>query len=818
MKRAFDVFCSFIGLVLLAPLFLLIAILIKRDSAGPVFFTQTRVGRNFKPFTLYKFRTMVPGAEGEGLSITAGGDPRVTEIGKFLRKSKLDELPQLLNVLTGAMSLVGPRPEVQKYVDLNKEDYEAILKLRPGITDVATLIYSDEESILRGRDDPEEYYKHVLLPEKIKLAKKYAKDSSLAYDLKLILLTIIKLVYPYKTVLKAINALSPYRKPIVVCLQILLFVFANYLAFAVRFDAQIPTKQFYNFLTFLPLLIVLRTLLLFVFSLDKGLWRYTSVKDLRNITIATTIGTFVLFFVIRYGFGVVSYPRSVYVIDWMVNIFLLGGIRMFRRFHERSDERRSKKRIIVIGAGDAAEMLLREVETSSLHSYEVIGLIDDDPGKKGLKIRNVPVLGTRGDLKAIVFSEEPEEFLIAMPALSPANLQSVIKDLRQFGLPIKTLPGLWDLLSGRGSISSIKVVSPEDVLFRAPTPTLNSDGDGDGDGDGLAGLEKTFTGKKVLVTGAGGSIGSELSRQVAMLRPQSLILFERHEESLFNINMELGRFCDSLVPVIGDVLNKDRVAGVMERHRPDIIIHAAAYKHVPLMEHNPSEAFVTNVLGTQLMARVAGEFGVESFVLVSTDKAVNPVNIMGMTKNIAEKVVAELCDDFKKTRYATVRFGNVLDSSGSVVPLFKDMIQRGGPVTVTDPEVTRYFMTIPEAVHLVLQSASISKGGEVFVLDMGEPIKILDLAKRMIGLYGLRPGVDVSITFTGLRPGEKLHEELFAEGEKMQGTANPKLNMALLSNGSASTGVLNAIDDINVEVLSRDGSDIEDMIARLAGM
>lgn len=810
MKRLFDIVFSLIGLLLLSPIFAVIAVLIKLDTSGPVFFAQKRIGRNLKPFNLYKFRTMVHDAPKKGPAITAGDAPRITRVGKFLRRTKIDELLQLWNVLKGDMSLVGPRPEVRRYVSKYRKEYKEILKIRPGITDIASLTYNNEEAILKDKKDPEEYYIYVLLPEKIKLAMEYVRKASLLYDLKLILLTIFRLFYPHDPILKAINIITPYRRPIVIGLQLIIFIISNYLAFFIRFDGNVPFFEFDLFLRYLPILIFLRIIFLFSFSLDRGLWRYASVRDLLNITAAASLGSLLFFFTVHYLLGETSYPRSIYIIDWFINIFLLGGIRLLRRLHERANGKQGDtKQVIVIGAGNAAEMLLRDIEHSPFYPYKVTGLIDDNPRKKGLKIRNVSILGTRKDLMTIVEREKPDEFLIAIPSASPSKLEGIVKDLRQYGLPIKTLPSLWGILSGRDSLSKIKVLEPEDVLFRAPVYKESGD------------LKTFFEGKRVMVTGAGGSIGSELSRQIASFKTEQLILFERHEESLYKIDMELNNGQDSGIKeskihsIIGDILDEKRVAELMERFRPQVVFHAAAYKHVPLMEENPYEAFKTNVIGTKIVAEKAAVFNVERFFLISTDKAVNPVNVMGKTKKIAEEIVRYFSNNSSPvTKYIIVRFGNVLESSGSVVPLFKEQIKRGGPVTVTHPDITRYFMTIPEAVSLVFQAAAMGNGGEVFVLGMGKPVKILDLAKRMISLYGYKPGIDIDITFIGLRPGEKLHEELFNADEMIGKTSHPKINMAI-SNGRVNQNILEILESFNNPGLFRDKSVIKNALNKL---
>jgi len=776
-KRLFDIIFSLAGLILVLPVLIFVVIAIKLDSAGPVFFVQKRIGRGLKPFRLYKFRTMYADAAQKGLSVTVGGDQRITKAGRFLRKSKLDELPQLFNVLKGDMSLVGPRPEVPEYVGKYPEEYKEVLTVRPGITDMASLKYSDEESVLKNKENPEEYYIHVLLPEKIRMAKEYVRNVSVINDLKLILLTLLKIAYPHGTIVNAIEQLAPYRRPVVIGLHFIIFYFSNYMAYLIRFDGRIPVHEFISFMKYIPLLLVVRTIFLFVFSLDRGLWRYTSSRDVQSILFSISSGSVIFVFLVRYVFDDFLYSRAVYVLDWFLNIFLLVGVRLLRRLHEKDDGKAiSRKRTIVIGAGDAAEMLLRDIEQSSYYLYKVIGLIDDNPGKKGLTIREIPILGTRKDLTSIVERERPDEFLIAIPSASPSELNEMIKGLRKFGLPVKMLPGLWNILSGSDVAGAKNILEPEDVLFRAPIA------------DEFRDLKGFFKDRRVMITGAGGSIGSELSRQIASFSPERLILFERHEESLYEIDMELRRLDlpdpSLITPVIGDILDEKRVEHIMETYKPQIILHAAAYKHVPLMEDNPLEAFKTNVLGTKTIAEKAMKFGVERFVLVSTDKAVNPANVMGMTKKIAEGIVVSFASAFDPpgssvAKYITVRFGNVLESSGSVVPLFKEQIKRGGPVTVTHPDITRYFMTIPEAVSLVLQATAMGKGGEVFVLDMGKPVKILDLAKRMISFYGYKYGSDIDISFIGLRPGEKLYEELFNGDEIIEKTSHPKINVAI---------------------------------------
>lgn len=775
MKRVFDLICSLAGLIILSPLFLVIAVLIKTRSHGPVFFTQERMGRNFRPFKVYKFRTMVVDAPQKGPQITVGGDERTTPIGRFLRRFKLDELPQLFNVLKGDMSIVGPRPEVNKYVQMFHKDYEKILRVRPGITDTASLTFRNEEGLLKDKDDPESHYRNFILPDKLKLSKEYVNKASIIFDVKLILVTLLMIFYPGELIERLVGLITPKRRAIVLSAEILAFGLANYLAFFVRFDWNIPDGEMALFFKYLPVVILVRLSLSLVFSTYKGFWKYTSTRDVFKLAGTLATGTFIILIAIRYIAGEMAYPKSIYIIDWFFNMTLLMGLRFLCQFHNKviATDITCKSRVIIIGSGNGAEMLVRDIHQNRTYPFHVVGLVDDNPCKNGLLLRGVPVLGTRHELDEIINKEEPDEFLVAIPSLSPERLDDILKHLRTYGLPIKVMPGMRDLLVGKQSIDELNAIMPEDVLFRCPT--LDEDN---------TDLKLFFKGKKIMITGAGGSIGSELATQVAGFDPASLILFERHEEGLYKIDLKLRDrpydLSSNLVSVIGDVLDRERVDEIMARFQPQIIFHAAAYKHVPLMEANPNEAFRTNVLGTKTIVESARRHGVEKFVLISTDKAVNPVNVMGKTKKLAERVVRAFAREADcSLKCVIVRFGNVLGSSGSVVPLFRRQIKNGGPVTVTHPDIIRYFMTIPEAVKLTLHTSLMGEGGETFVLDMGEPIIILDLAKRMIELNGYKPGKDMEIVFTGLRPGEKMYEELFNKEEETHKTIHPKIRKAI---------------------------------------
>jgi FlaA1/EpsC-like NDP-sugar epimerase len=472
-----------------------------------------------------------------------------------------------------------------------------------------------------------------------------------------------------------------------------------------------------------------------------------------------------------------SYPRAVIILDAILSIGFLAGIRLLRRVHrELGSSSARTRRVLVVGSGDAGERVLRGLLAAGRGEYRIAGMIDGDPNRRGASIHNVPVLGGVAEMESVLRREDPDEVLIAFSATPEDDRKEVLQLCKKFHKPVKFIPDLPEMLAGRDLHSLVQEFDPDDLLFREP---IRID---------LSAVREFNGSRTVLITGAGGSIGSEISRQVASCSPKTLVLFEKHEESLYKIDKELrGAYPNlKIESVIGDVMDEERVRSVLNRTKPHAVFHAAAYKHVPMMERNPIEAFKTNVIGTRTFAELAGEYGAEVFVLISTDKAVEPLSMMGRTKRMAELLLQGL-NGGRPTKYLTVRFGNVLESSGSVIPLFREQIERGGPITVTHPEVTRLFMTIPEAVQLILLAATMGEGGEIFVLDMGKPIRILDLAKALTRFYGLTPGKDIEIVFTGLRPGERLFEKLVNDHEKIWKTSHPKILKAV-SEGSDRRG------------------------------
>lgn len=775
LRDLFDRAVAAAGLLLLSPLFAVVALLIKLDSRGPVFFRHNRVGRDFRPFGVWKFRTMRQDAPALGGPLTIGEDPRVTRVGRLLRQAKIDELPQLINVLTGEMSLVGPRPEVRQYVDLYLPAYRELLQVRPGLTDLAALAYRNEAAELGRCADPEGTYVSETLPRKLRLSRESVERSSLWFDLGILAATAVDLARDWLRLGARLRVSMPrarleamrdgalrHRRPAIVILQLGLAAAANWAAFWLRFDGSVPPVEQALFRGTLPWLLGVRGVAFAAFRVNEGLWRYAGLWDLRCILLAVGTSTVAWYGIVHGLWGIYAYPRSVFIIDALLLVFALGGVRLTRRLLPEGLLPRGGRRVLIAGAGDCGETIVRSMRWNAADRYVPVGFVDDDPGKRGQYIHGVPVLGTWDELPTVVSATRPQEVLIAAPTLPPASLRRVLSLLEPFPVDITRVPDR-GVAAGRIEVAGIRSLAIEDLLERAPVGLDDS------------AVRTLLTGRRVLVTGAGGSIGSELCAQIARLSPAGLVLYERYENNLYTV---LNALHDSgigaeLLPVVGDVTDAARLACVFEQMRPDVVFHAAAHKHVPLMEVNPCEAVKNNVIGTRLVAQAASRHGVERMILISSDKAVNPTSVMGATKRVAELLLAAAGGG--RTRFATVRFGNVLGSNGSVVPRFLDQIRAGGPITVTHPDIRRYFMLTSEAVELVLQAAALAEPGAVYVLDMGEQVRLLDLARSLIRLAGLVPERDIEITFTGLRPGEKLHEELVGPQEESVAAAVPKV-------------------------------------------
>jgi FlaA1/EpsC-like NDP-sugar epimerase len=553
-----------------------------------------------------------------------------------------------------------------------------------------------------------------------------------------------------------------------------LIALAWFLSFEIRFDYSVP-RRYEHFVSAEVILVVVGlTIFTFIaFGLYDHWWRYVSIRDIWRSLLAVTVGSVVTATAIYFWDPLPGYrlPRGIIVIDWLILVSLVAGTRLAARtIFERPGRRRLVTRgrdVLLVGAGDAGQLILREMLKNPNLGYTPLGLVDDDPRKKNLRLHGVRVLGTTDDLGHLLRDNRPDEVIIAIPSAAGETRQRIVNVCRDVRVPVKTLPAVHELISGDVNLArQLREVQVEDVLGRE---AVDID---------LAAIASYVTGETVLVTGAGGSIGSELCRQIAALGAERIIFVDHTENALVGIERELAyeRNFNATVPVLADVKNRAKMVRVFDRYRPAVVFHAAAYKHVPLIEANPIESVRNNVFGTSVVAEVASEFGCKRFVLVSTDKAVNPKNVLGQTKAVCEWIAeAAAAREHNGTQFISVRFGNVLGSSGSVIPLFRRQIARGGPVTVTHPEMTRYFMTIPEAVQLIIQAGAIGESGEIYVLDMGPPVRIIDLAHNMIRLSGKEPEVDIEIEFIGVRPGEKLHEELWARGENAEPTTHPKI-------------------------------------------
>jgi FlaA1/EpsC-like NDP-sugar epimerase len=562
-----------------------------------------------------------------------------------------------------------------------------------------------------------------------------------------------------------IDSAVAQRRLVLVGGHAILAAAAYLLAFLVRFDFAIPEYHWDWFLYTLPILLLFRLTVFAHYHFYDNLWSYVGLKDVLAITKAVVVGSFLFLATVLLFLGH-GYPRGVFVLD----LVFCGGMLTTARVAVRAlqnrgtqGERALQKRAVIVGAGHTGEQLAIEIERNEELSYTVVGFADDDPRKQGGRIQGVKVLGTIEQLPDICREHEIDEILIAIPSATREDRMLIARACRLSQVVVRTVPKLTKLLTGSASITQLDKISPEDLIGRDAVQLDRNL------------LERELRGKRILVTGAGGSIGSALCHELAALHPEALILFERAESSLFFAEFRLNmRHPDlKVIPILGDILNRDKLDRVIREHRPEVIYHTAAYKHVPIAEVHPLEAIENNVLGTETLARAAIEGKVEKFVSISTDKAVNPVGVMGMTKRIGERILMGM--DSPTTTFVVVRFGNVLGSDGSVIPLFQMQIDNGGPVTVTDPEASRYFMLPSEAAQLVLQAGAMGEGREIFFLNMGEPIRILDLAESMIRLSGYEPGMDMPIELVGLRPGERLHETLCTQVERLSMSTHEKI-------------------------------------------
>jgi len=803
MRRLFDLVASTVGLLLLSPLFVVLAAAIKLEDGGPVFFGQVRVGRHMRKFTLWKFRTMVTDAEIKGGPITTVGDERVTRIGAYMRRHRLDELPQLFNVIRGDLSIVGARPELPLFVEMFREEYSKILVHRPGITDPASVQFRNQAELLWS-GDYERVYVKLILPAKLCLSLDYAQRRSFLSDLAFISRTIGELLHSRSNpmhprfsrsgrISRAFSGAMQFieTQPWVeryvasvggkIAIDVGVTAIALISAHLLRFDGWPPGIEAERMWRLLPFVVGGRILTNYFIGIYRRIWRFTSLEDGILLGMSASVTSLVLLFLRFWLAGVAPYltvPIGIIVIDYVLANLGMDGVRLIRRISNESRRRRkfnpieNSRHAVLAGAREAGIMAVREIIRRPELGIEICGFVDDWE-KPGEVVQGVPVLGKIDDLPLLTASRRIDLVIITMTNAPRKKIRHIVEVCEAAGLPVKIVPGLYEVLGGKVTISKVRPVEIEDLLGR---DAINFQ-------RWLTATKSFYSGKRILVTGAGGSIGRELCRQLVALSPEEIVLVDKDENAVFESELELrgiiGDGALRLSPVIGNLKIAFRLNQVFDRYRPAVVFHAAAHKHVPMMEKNSIEAVLNNVLGTRVLLRVCAEYGVERCVMVSTDKAVNPTSIMGATKRVAELLFqAQAARLNGKAHYSCVRFGNVLGSRGSVIPIFRDQIKAGGPVTVTDPEMVRYFMTIPEAAQLIIQAGALGEKGEIFLLDMGEPVKMIDLVKDMIRLSGLTLGEDIEIKVVGARPGEKLREELLIAEEGATATQYDKIFVA----------------------------------------
>jgi FlaA1/EpsC-like NDP-sugar epimerase len=560
----------------------------------------------------------------------------------------------------------------------------------------------------------------------------------------------------------------------ILCLDVILICASYFLAYLFRFDFKVKPMYFSMILGTLPFIAIVKISCFYLCNLYRGMWRFTGIRDLVNIVKASIISSSVIVVSLLTYNRFDGYPRSVYFIDLCLTILMISGLRLFVRMYfeyrgpvdQEYSELPKPRKLLIIGAGTMGEKVYRLLKDHAMKKYQVVGFLDDHPVKIGKMIHGVKVLGHIRDIKFISEQIKVDEALIAIPSATSSQMREIVSHCKRSGITYKTIPNMDEMLNGHVAVSSIRDVAYTDLLGRKD---IRLD-------EGIIG--RYIENRTILITGAGGSIGSELCRQICRFKPERIILYERAESPLYEIDLELRNHFRGIdiLPLLGDIQDMKQLDLAFQKFRPEIVFHAAAYKHVPMLESHSWKAVRNNILGTYNLSECATKYDIDRFVFVSTDKAVRPTNVMGATKRIAE-ILIQNQEAFKKcrTKFMIVRFGNVVGSAGSVLPLFKRQIEKGGPVTVTHPEVTRYFMTIPEAAQLILQAGAMGDGGEIFILDMGEPIKIADIARDLIRLSGFEPDKDIKIDYVGLRPGEKLYEELITEGEGIVPTNHKKI-------------------------------------------
>jgi FlaA1/EpsC-like NDP-sugar epimerase len=782
---------------------------------------------------MYKFRTMIAEADQSGPALTYKNDPRITRIGRFLRRTRLDELPQFINVLKGDMSLVGPRPEAPEYVDTKDPLWRQVLSVQPGICGLAQLTYAfDEATILTNRITVDRDYLDRVLPTKLALDLEYIHNCSLMLDLSLLMQTFFALLrrnvvvahpqlqvaladrggkhYPspatrLASIVSAIDMkLSPrfnagrtliWNTLLLAVLDIASVVISFWVALAFRFDGDISALDSHLLITALPIVIFTYVLTNYFFGLYHYLWRYTSASEVLTIAIAAATSTVCLLLYSLLWVTQRPVPLSVVGLGGIVSGGLFTAVRYRQRLLtglmgrlQRVVGSPDRERMLIIGAGEAGQRLAQQIKMGSENqSYELVGFVDDDSQKRGMRVHGAQVLGDRHAIPEIVAQRGVSLIILAIHKIPGPTLRDILSICLTTQTRVKILPDFLGTMQQSNGVPPLRDINPEDLLGRQLCEVDQ------------AACREIIAGRVVLVTGAAGSIGSELCRQILSLEPRLLLLLDNNETGLHDLFISLkGAEPQQVQSIIADITNKPALEAIFAKYLPQIVFHAAAYKHVPMMELHPDEAIRVNVVGMAHVAELSSSYQVERFVFISTDKAINPSSIMGATKRLGELIVMNTdrqtslavrevgraaseeptvapSAELRRSLFTAVRFGNVLGSRGSVVPTFARQIEQGGPVTITHEDMTRYFISLSEAVSLTIQAATLTEGGDIFMLDMGQAIRIKDLAYKMIRLRGLRPEEDIPVVYSGMRSGEKLHEDLLGSDETRWLTAHPKI-------------------------------------------
>jgi FlaA1/EpsC-like NDP-sugar epimerase/lipopolysaccharide/colanic/teichoic acid biosynthesis glycosyltransferase len=763
IKRLIDVVIALTGFLLSLPVFLLICFIVKVGNRKPVFIVEERVGKGFRRMRLYRFNILNKRKENGSLKSGKNEHTWFIIFSHILHFFGLDSLPLIFNVLKGDLSFVGPKPEKPEFVKYYTEEQKQILKVRPGIWNPPDGLEKNSFDVKNGQIAQDEYYRKDILPERLQTDLYYVRQKSLAKDFR-VLFNII-LVHIKSTINERLKDAKSHN--FLMPLDIILVITAYFFSYLLRFEWSVPADGYIIFLTSLPFVLFFRIVTFYYFGIYKNLWKYVGFRELISIISASTVSSILIITAI-FLVGIVGHSRSIFLIDWILCISLVGGSRMFIRFFNENVnvEQKPRKNVLIIGAGDVGELLLRMLGTNGRHKFTVVGFIDDDEAKHGKTIHGIKVLGGCENIPELSTIFRIDEVLIAVAQLSAEAMKSIIRYCKAAGVRHRIVSAVNDLLNGSVHLSKFRKVEITDLFGRQPVEL------------DLSAIKASLHGKRILITGAGGSIGSELCRQIADNHPKCIILVDKNENYLHEIRCELDSQFESLqnLPHLCNITNEAKLRTIFEKHHPEIIFHAAAHKHVPLSEENPEEAMWNNVYGTKMLADLSDEFGVKEFLMVSTDKAVNPTSMMGVTKRIAELYI-QTRSKRSRTKFVTVRFGNVLNSNGSVIPIFIKQIEKGGPVTITHPKVERYFMSISEAVQLILQAVTMGKNSEIFILDMGKSIPIMEIAIELISQAGYKPFEDIPIKFIGLRPGEKLYEELVGQNEKTIPTSHSDIKV-----------------------------------------